>query len=64
MTTYIPSDPRSLVLERRQLYEAEVAEALLNEDAEEREERVHLVHACQPMLVTALHLPVYDPKNY
>jgi arginyl-tRNA synthetase len=65
MTAYIQSDRRSLLLERRKLYEAEVAEALLNEDSEEREERLHLVHACQPMLKDALNaLVIYDPNEY
>lgn len=65
MTAYIQSDRRSLLLERRKLYEAEVAEALLNEDAEEREERLHLVHACQPMLRDAFDaLIVYDPREH
>jgi hypothetical protein len=66
MTAYTQSDRRSLLLERRRLYEAEVVEALLNEEPEEREERVHLVRACQPMLVAALHgdLSIYDPEKY
>ncbi len=63
MTAYIQSDRRSLLLERRKLYEAEVAEALLNEDPEEREERLRLVRACQPMLVATLNrLAVFDPE--
>ena len=65
MTAYTQSDRRSLLLERRRLYEAEVAEALLNEEPEEREERLHLVRACQPMLVAALRdLAPYDPEKY
>lgn len=65
MTAYTQSDRRSLLLERRRLYEAEVAEALLNEEPEEREERLHLVRACQPMLVAALRgLSIYDPEKY
>ena len=65
MNAYIQSDRRSLLLEQRQLYEAEVAEALLNEDPEEREERLHLVRACQPMLVATLNtLAIYDPEEH
>ncbi len=64
MTAYTQSDRRSLLLERRRLYEAEVAKALLDEEPEEREERLHLVRACQPMLVAALRLPIYDPEKY
>ncbi|GEM_PF-1349156 len=65
MTAYTQSDRRSLLLERRKLYEAEVAEALLNESPEEREDRVHLVHACQPMLVASLKaLEVFHPESY
>ncbi|HLV99583.1 MAG TPA: hypothetical protein VKT82_12995 [Ktedonobacterales bacterium] len=65
MTAYIQSDRRSLLLERRKLYEAEVAEALLNEDAEEREERLSLVRNCQPMLGDVLRTTVvYDPEQY
>ena len=67
MTAFIQSDRRSLLLERRQRYEAVVAEALLDEDAEEREERLSLVRDCQPMLGDILNLnslTVYDPKEY
>jgi hypothetical protein len=65
MTAYIQSDRRSLLLERRKLYEAEVAEALLNEDAQEREERLSLVRNCQPMLGDVLKtMVVYDPEQY
>jgi hypothetical protein len=65
MNAYIQSDRRSLLLERRKLYEAEVVEALLNEDPEEREERLHLVRACQPMLAATLNtLAIFDPEDY
>jgi hypothetical protein len=65
MTAYIQSDRRSLLLERRKLYEAEVAEALLDEDAEEREERLSLVRNCQPMLGDVLKATVvYNPEDY
>ena len=53
MTAYIQSDPRSLLLEKRKQYEDAVAEALLDEDAEEREERLRV-----------LHLPIYEPAKY
>ena len=65
MTAYIQSDRRSLLLEQRKRYEARVAEALLDEDPEEREERLSLVRNCQPMLGDVLKtLIVYDPKEY
>ena len=67
MTAFIQSDRRSVLLERRQRYEAEVAAALLDEDAEEREERMSLVRDCQPMLGDILDLnslTVYDPKEF
>ncbi len=65
MTAYIQSDRRSLLLERRKLYEAEVAEALLNEAPEEREERLHLVRVCQPMLAAALNTLVdFNPDAH
>ncbi len=55
MTAYLQSDRRSLLLERRKQYEDEVTEALLDEDPEEREERLRLVRACQPTLATILN---------
>jgi hypothetical protein len=65
MTAYIQSDRRSLLLEKRKLYEAEVAEALLNECPQEREERLDLVRACQPMLrATIKTLAIFDPEDY
>ncbi len=65
MTAYIQSDRRSLLLERRKLYEAEVAAALLDEDAQEREERLGLVRDCQPMLGDVLRATVvYNPEVY
>jgi hypothetical protein len=67
MTAFIQSDRRSLLLEQRKRYEAEVAEALLDEDAEEREERMRLVRDCHPMLVDILNsnnLVIYDPEAY
>lgn len=64
MMAYIQSDRRNRLLER-QLYEVEVADALLNEDAEEREARLRLVQACQPNLVTILNtLPDFDDDDY
>ena len=65
MTAFIESDRRSLLLEQRKRYEEEVAEALLDEDAEEREERLSLVRDCQPMLGEILKTyVVYDPTEY
>lgn len=64
MTAYIQSDPRSLLLEKRKQYEDAVAEALLDEDADEREERLRMVRACQPMSIAVLHMPIYEPTKY
>ena len=65
MTAYIQSDRRSALLERRQRYDLEVAQALLDEDADEREDRLRLVRDCQPMLVDALNsLVIYDPEEH
>lgn len=67
MTAFIQSDRRSLLLERRARYDAEVAAALLDEDADEREERLSLVRDCQPMLKEVLNLKDlvnYDPEEY
>lgn len=65
MTAYIQSDRRSLLLERRARYDDEVAQALLDEDADEREERLSLVRDCQPMLREVLKdLVKYDPEEY
>lgn len=64
MTAYIQSDPRSLLLEKRKQYEDEVAEALLDEDAEEREERLRMARAWQPMSAAVLRLPIYEPTKY
>lgn len=65
MTAYTQSDRRSLLLERRKLYEAEVAEALLNEDPEEREERLRMVRLYQPMVVASFKtLEVFHPEDY
>ena len=65
MTAYIQSDRRSLLLERRKLYEAEVVEALLNEGPQERQERLHLVRACQPTVAATINrLIVFDPEDF
>ena len=67
MAAYL-QDRRSALLERRKDYELEVAEALLDEDYEEREERLQLVRAAQAMLAYGftsmeLHLPEHY-ENY
>lgn len=64
MTAYIQSDPRSLLMEKRKQYEDAVTEALLDEDAEEREERLRMVRSWQPMSAAVLHLPIYEPTKY
>jgi hypothetical protein len=64
MAAYL-QDRRSALLERRQQYELEVAEALLDEDYEEREERLRLVRASQAMLANGfINLEPYDPEEY
>jgi uncharacterized membrane protein len=64
MAAYL-QERRSLLLERRKLYEIEAAEALLDEDHEEREERLRLVRASQAMLGNGFqNLEPYDPEEY
>jgi hypothetical protein len=55
MTANIQYDRQTSLAERRDAYEAEIADALLDESAEEREERLELVRAAQEMVVLAFH---------
>jgi hypothetical protein len=50
MTANIQYDSQTSLAERRSAYEAEVTDALLDESAEEREERLELVRAAQEMV--------------
>jgi hypothetical protein len=53
MTANIQYDRQTSLAERRNAYEAEIADALLDESAEEREERLELVRAAQEMVLLA-----------
>ncbi len=64
MAAYL-QDRRSALLERRKQYELDVAEALQDEDYEEREERLQLVRAAQAMLASGFpDLEPYVPDDY
>ena len=53
MTANIQYDRRTSLAERRDAYEAEITDALLDESPEEREERLELVRAAQEMVLLA-----------
>lgn len=53
MTANIQFDSRTSLAERRGLYEREIADALLDETPEEREERLELVRLAQEMVLRA-----------
>jgi hypothetical protein len=53
MTANIQYDSQTSLAERRSAYEAEVTDALLDETADEREERLALVRAAQEMIMLA-----------
>lgn len=55
MTANVQYDPSTSLAERHNLYEAEVAEALLDETEEERIERLELVRAAEAMVLAAFH---------
>ena len=64
MAAYL-QDRRSALLERRKEYELEVAEALQDEDEEEREERLQIVRAAQAMLGGGfINMEMNLPENY
>ena len=64
MAAYL-QERRSVLLERRKQYELDVAEALLEEDYEEREERLHLVRSSQAMLSLGFQgMELFDPEKY
>lgn len=53
MTANIQYDSQTSLADRRSAYESEVTDALLDESAEEREERLELVRAAQEMVLLA-----------
>jgi hypothetical protein len=53
MTANIQCDSELSIAERRAAYEAAVAEALCDESAEERAERIALVQAAQRLVLLA-----------
>jgi hypothetical protein len=63
MTTDTTCDREALIAERRATYEADVVNALLEECAAEREERLELVRIAQEMIARAFQQaeePVID----
>lgn len=53
MTAHVQSECDTDLLQRRSAYEAEVADALLDESDDEREERLELVRIAQAMILRA-----------
>jgi hypothetical protein len=53
MTANLQFDSQVSLAERRGMYEREVADALLDETPEEREERLELVRMAQEMVLRA-----------
>ncbi|HEV7128852.1 MAG TPA: hypothetical protein VGN32_15590 [Ktedonobacterales bacterium] len=60
MTAHIQSDCDTDLLERRTAYEAEVVDALLDESAEERAERLALVEIAQAMILRAFQVAAQE----
>jgi hypothetical protein len=60
MTAHIQSDCDTDLLERRTAYEAEVVDALLDESAEERAERLALVEIAQAMILRAFQVATQE----
>jgi hypothetical protein len=56
MTADATCDRQAAIAERRQAYEAEVVNALLDESQEEREERLELVRLAQALVLRAFQL--------
>jgi hypothetical protein len=63
MTANVQYDPSTSLAERHSLYEAEVAEALLDETDEERAERLELVRAAEAMVLAAFHKMCEGPAE-
>lgn len=51
MTADVTCDRQAAIKERRNAYEAEVIDALLDESSEEREERLALVRLAEAMIL-------------
>lgn len=56
MTADATCDRQAAITERRQAYEAEVVNALLDESQEEREERLELVRLAQALVLRTWQL--------
>lgn len=56
MTADATCDRQAAIAERRQAYEAEVVNALLDESQEEREERLELVRVAQALVLRTFAL--------
>jgi hypothetical protein len=63
MTADTTLDRYAAITERRAAYEADVTDALLDEDADERAERLELVRLAQAMILHALHLEDEPVEN-
>lgn len=63
MTADITLDRHAAITERRTAYEADVIDALLDEDSEEREERLELVRLAHTMILRALQLEDEPVEN-
>lgn len=56
MTTNVTCDRQAAIQERRNAYEAEVIDALLDESSEERNERLELVRLAEAMILQAFRV--------
>ena len=56
MTADATCDRQAAIAERRQAYEAEVVNALLDESQDEREERLELVRLAQALVLRTFQL--------
>ena len=56
MTADITLDRQAAITERRTAYEADVINALLDEDSDEREERLDLVRLAHNLILRVLQL--------
>jgi hypothetical protein len=63
MTADITLDRQAAIAERRTAYEADVIHALLDEDPDEREERLRLVRLTHVMILRALQLADEPVEN-
>lgn len=63
MTADTTCDRQAAIKERRTAYEAEVIDALLDESAAEREERIELVRIAQAMILRAFHVDDEPVQN-